>query len=629
MANGPQRGKIDNERLKVHLDGDKSMDQEELVSLLAQLDPSWNAKKVKTMMNRFTKDRNGRFNFEEFLEWCCSGSLRISDKPRLKRGDMVRVVKERRTIQNGDEAKVVKVVGPLGTVIDPGAQEREKNHVRVELEERNTEDGNKLGPLIESFSPSELELVPNKQLADLRRAELEQELAGKRHLEQQLKAANDEMSLLKATLEDETRQRKEAQDRSRTAEEALEDLRRTLEEETKGRQEAEDRARSAEEGLEDLRRMLEEETKRRQEAEDRARTAEEGLEDLKRQLSGTKEEVEAMRMRRAAEEEEAKQKRAAEEEARLKAAEDEARLKAEEDEAKRLDDEAEAERLANEPEPPGASRTRLKVRVIRAQGLVGSRMSSSDPYCVVHVVGHHEDATHPPFKTDIQKKTLTPVWDQEHTFDACTLSDELLFEVFDHNDILTDSTLGSAVLSPFDFRPDGFNTFLRLGEKGGSMFKRKKKQVTSVSESGEVIEGPVVFIKVEVLPMMRIPDMPRCFIKLQSAANLRAADRGGKSDPYCICEVPGKPMSRFKTTIKRKTLNPQWSEESEIQEYARGDNLQITVFDHDRCSSVGDPLGSVLLTTDRFDPNGFNDSVTLEGKGALENSTLTLLVDVF
>merc|ERR1719440_1316945 len=143
----------------------------------------------------------------------------------------------------------------------------------------------------------------------------------------------------------------------------------------------------------------------------------------------------------------------AEEEARLKA-EEEAKLKAEEEERQQAEEEArlqveaaEAARIAKEMgEPPGPSRTKVRVRVVKAQNLkVGDVGGSSDPYCVVHVAGKKEDAGHPPFKTDVKPKTLCPVWDQEHTFDACTLSDSLQFEVMDKDSGSSDDFLGQVV----------------------------------------------------------------------------------------------------------------------------------------------------------------------------------------
>merc|ERR1719440_306279 len=144
------------------------------------------------------------------------------------------------------------------------------------------------------------------------------------------------------------------------------------------------------------------------------------------------------RIRKQREEEYAQQQEERRKEEEKQRAEEEARLQAEA---------AEAARIAKEMgEAPGPSRTKVRVRVVKAQNLkVGDVGGSSDPYCVVHVAGKKEDAGHPPFKTDIKQKTLCPVWDQEHTFDACTLSDSLQFEVMDKDSGSSDDFLGQVV----------------------------------------------------------------------------------------------------------------------------------------------------------------------------------------
>jgi len=283
---------------------------------------------------------------------------------------------------------------------------------------------------------------------------------------------------------------------------------------------------------------------------------------------------------------------------------------------------------ANEMEVSGARRTRVKVKVIRAEGLRAADIcGSSDPYVVVHMLTKREDATHPPFKTDVKKKTLTPVWDQEHTFDAVTLSDQLLFQVLDHDDGKKDDDLGSVLLEPFEFRPDGFEGSVPIGEKKRrKMFKKHKSRMSS---DGNVIDGAVLWLKIEILPMIRVPEVPRCFVRLESARNLRAADRNGKSDPFCICEVPGKPMSRWRSGIKQKTLHPEWHEEEEIHEYAPGDDIQVQVYDHDRGHSLGNALGKVLISNSLFAAEGFSGELELEGQGAKPGSMLTVMIDVF
>eukprot|EP00971_Amphidinium_carterae_P308570 6131826-Amphidinium_carterae.1 len=59
---------------------------------------------------------------------------------------------------------------------------------------------------------------------------------------------------------------------------------------------------------------------------------------------------------------------------------------------------------------------------------------------------------------------------------------------------------------------------------------------------------------------------------------LRAADEGvgGNSDPYCMCEVSGKPLTRVKTKVIHDCQKPQWNEIHQISDYQEGDTLRFS-----------------------------------------------------
>merc|ERR1719343_153852 len=107
----------------------------------------------------------------------------------------------------------------------------------------------------------------------------------------------------------------------------------------------------------------------------------------------------------------------------------------------------------------------------------------------------------------------------------------------------------------------------------------------------------------------------RAFVTVVKANNLRAADWGGKSDPYTVVEVPGKPTSKFTTRILFKDVNPVWDEEDEVRGYEAGDDLDFEVFDYDALSA-DDSLGKVSMQSSDFYPNGYYGDLSL-GQGTL------------
>lgn len=497
-----------------------------------------------------------------------------------------------------------------------------------------------------------------KSLADAEQQRLDAE-ERVRKIQESLAEAEERARQLQDRLEDERRlanldkderlQAEEELRRKRAEEEEADRLRRAEEEERLRKQREEEDAQRNRTAAEELAKMMaDEEARLLKAAEDaeeearRRRIAEEELAKMKadeeaRRLKDGEDADEEARRRRLAEEELAKMR--ADEAARLQA-EEEARLKAEEDARLRAEEEARlaaAQEEETEEEPEGANRTRLKVHILRAEGLrAADKGGTSDPYCIVRIVGKKEDAAHPTFKTDIQLKTLDPVWNQEYTFDACTLSDEMHFEVWDDDKASIfskgkDDLLGSGDMASWEFRPGGYEGIITLCEKQKkSFFGRKKKQPgPRTSKTGELITGPTLHVRVEVLPMLKIPGVPRCFVKLQSAHGLRSADRGGTSDPYCVCEVPGKPMTRFTSKVVKKTLNPTWDEEAELSGYSPGDSLQLQVIDDDGKRAKGDSLGTVVLTNVQFEPGGFSGELALTGDGAKEGSTVKVNIDIF
>jgi len=125
----------------------------------------------------------------------------------------------------------------------------------------------------------------------------------------------------------------------------------------------------------------------------------------------------------------------------------------------------------------------------------------------------------------------------------------------------------------------------------------------------------------------------RLSISMLSASNLRAADfgmgtsGGGKSDPYCCCQLRGQPATKVQTKKMPKTLAPVWNETHEIKDYEWGDVLDFSVYDHDT-GSAPDLLGKVSLRCEDFDKEGGYEGVlelTETGKKSA-SSTLTVKV---
>jgi len=159
----------------------------------------------------------------------------------------------------------------------------------------------------------------------------------------------------------------------------------------------------------------------------------------------------------------------------------------------------------------------------------------------------------------------------------------------------------------------------------------------NIDASGNVCIGP--FDEDGLSPTALVPksdagthqnfDRPQLRVTIVSARGLRNADFGGKSDPYCICNVPGKSWSQFQTAVVQDSLSPIWNEEHLINDYESGDSLDFEVLDDDdEEDDPGELLGRGSLDSSAFYPEGFDGDITLLDTGKSQRSTLRVRVSV-
>ena len=72
-------------------------------------------------------------------------------------------------------------------------------------------------------------------------------------------------------------------------------------------------------------------------------------------------------------------------------------------------------------------------------------------------------------------------------------------------------------------------------------------------------------------------------VRVVRATGLLAADKGGTSDPYVVVQSAGG--KKAKTSVKKKTLEPEWDETLELSVLDAAAPLSFAVWDHDKACS--------------------------------------------
>lgn len=115
--------------------------------------------------------------------------------------------------------------------------------------------------------------------------------------------------------------------------------------------------------------------------------------------------------------------------------------------------------------------------------------------------------------------------------------------------------------------------------------------------------------------------MHKMSVTITGAKGLRNTDnpglhRGeGLSDPYCTCEIIGKPHSIIETGVVADTLDPVWNHTGDVLDYVEGDSLCFHIWDFDQGQKNGDLLGKAFLKSSQFFPEGFEGELPLREAG--------------
>jgi hypothetical protein len=198
----------------------------------------------------------------------------------------------------------------------------------------------------------------------------------------------------------------------------------------------------------------------------------------------------------------------------------------------------------------------MVISLVEARGLVAAdKNGTSDPYCTLEL-----DATQKR-KSRTQKKTLDPKWGEAFKF-ALGTYDEVMGKTQEVNLKHAASTIMKRVSKVDIFSEIAHHGVAALGAVVDEEHHREQAAKQAIADA----TAPAIL-----------------HLSVIKAKDLIAADSGGTSDPYVRIHVGKEIANGRKTRVVKKTLNPEWNEQFEIniRESQRKETVTIEVFDKD------------------------------------------------
>ena len=231
----------------------------------------------------------------------------------------------------------------------------------------------------------------------------------------------------------------------------------------------------------------------------------------------------------------------------------------------------------------------LNIKVIEAKDVPAmDRGGTSDPYLKLYLLGSKSNEKIGEVKTDIIKKTLNPVWNENFNFQIKSIGTDVL-----HMSFKDWNALGDDPISTYDLQIRN----LILG-------KVYDEWISFIPVKG-VQKGGLIHLKYHLAPpgtyaYVDNPTETKTFnIKIIEAKEVKSMDLNGFSDPFCQMQIIGD-RTFSKTSVKNKTLSPYWDESfSFIITNYDTDIFKLNLMSKDTISDTN--IGSINLQINQYE----------------------------
>ena len=191
-------------------------------------------------------------------------------------------------------------------------------------------------------------------------------------------------------------------------------------------------------------------------------------------------------------------------------------------------------------------------------------------------------------KTKTFENEANPHFDETFTYELENLSDTLTIDLFEIDGNEQRPIMNQVSFPINQMQPNTSSVFTNQMsyQFGDTVYNGKFVFSLKLLEKVEKTEIHTTSITTKVEKKTKIVKKVfevsyKCNIKLESATNLIAADKDGKSDPYVVLQMIGTDNSIMSKVVEN-SLNPKWDEELQLDGYMMGsDSIQVLVYDKD------------------------------------------------
>lgn len=229
---------------------------------------------------------------------------------------------------------------------------------------------------------------------------------------------------------------------------------------------------------------------------------------------------------------------------------------------------------------------KLHLKIIEADNIPKMDLfGKADPFVSVHL-SESKDSD----KTKYIEKTYTPKWNHEMHLRVASISEDVVFELKDHDPAGKVDLIGTIERKIKQFQPGIINEEWINVKKAKGV--KKVARVHLISHL--TLEGMTPFVQ---LPFQFL----KVCVKVISATDIEKMDTIGKTDPYVVLWIQSCSSLKQKTRVIKNNMKPRWNEEFTLEVLNQtSDILSFKMWDKDvlkddEMATLDIPLGQFQL----------------------------------